>query len=70
MTRLNSSSSNDFAVNPADARAADAKMVWSYSWEFDWSPAAPAATALRNPAGRDGVDELGSLLDKALAYAG
>jgi hypothetical protein len=70
MTRLSSSTTNN-DTNAADVRSADPKMVWSFTWEFDWSPAAAAnAHTLRATAPRTGADELGQMLDKALAYAG
>lgn len=70
MTRLSSSTTND-DTNVAKARSAHSKMIWSYTWEFDWSPDAAAnAQALHGIEPRGGADELGQLLDKALAYAG
>ena len=42
MTRLSNSSTTAIETNSADASSAQTKMVWSFSWEFDYSPAAEA----------------------------
>jgi hypothetical protein len=71
MTRLNSSSTTAIETNNAVASSAQTKMVWSFSWEFDYSPAAEADVhSPRDTQNRTGADELGYVLDKALAYAG
>jgi hypothetical protein len=71
MSRLTNSSTELFDASAADARQARTKMVWSFSWEFDWSPASAAhAHSLQDNPQRSGADELNTMLDKALAYAG
>ncbi len=71
MTRHNTSSMIAFDTNNSSAHGAQTKTDWSFSWEFDWSPAAVAnARSLRDAQRRMGGDELGHMLDKALAYAG
>jgi hypothetical protein len=70
MTRINNSSTNDSASGSTDGRATNAKMIWSYSWEFDWLPATAAADSLRDSTEHSGADELSHMLEKALAYAG
>ena len=69
MTRLSNSSTTAIETN-SDASSAQTKMVWSFSWEFDYSPAAEADVHSRDTQNRTGADELGHVLDKALAYAG
>jgi hypothetical protein len=69
MSRASNSSTTALEINSSTTRSAHSKMAWSFSWEFGWSPAAAAsAQSLRHSQPR--TDELGYLLDKALAYAG
>lgn len=69
MSRLSNSSTTALEINSSNARSAQSKMAWSFSWEFGWSPvAAASAHSLRHSQPR--IDELGYMLDKALAYAG
>jgi hypothetical protein len=71
MTRVHNSNTTTFNTDNTDARNAQDKMDWSFSWEFDWSPAAGAnSNSMRDTQHRTGADELGHMLDKALAYAG
>lgn len=71
MTSLSNSNTTAFKSNSTNMRSAQAKMVWSFGWEFDWSPTvAGNAHSLRGGQHRAGNDELGHVLDKALAYAG
>jgi hypothetical protein len=71
MTRFSNSNPTAGNDNANAAAIADEKMAWSFSWEFDWSPAAAAnAEALRQPRRDAHPDALTHLLDKALAFAG
>jgi hypothetical protein len=70
MSRMSTATAARHATTPA-TRFAPAHTVWSYNWEFGWSPAEKADARSGKPsARRHGPDDLGRLLDKALAFAG
>jgi hypothetical protein len=70
MSRMSTATAARHATTPA-ARFAPAHTVWSYNWEFGWSPAEKLDPRSRqSSARRQGPDDLGRLLDKALAFSG
>jgi hypothetical protein len=71
MPRLGNNSTTAAAANSANSRNGQLKFHWSFSYEFDWPNNTPAYGSQGAVArGRSGADELGALLDKALAFAG
>jgi hypothetical protein len=70
MSRMSTATAARHATAPS-SRFAPAKTVWSYNWEFGWSPAdKPDMCTQQLSARRQGCDDLGRLVDKALAFAG
>jgi len=71
MPRFGNNSTPANAINRTNSHNGQVKFHWSFSCEVDLPSNGLAAAGADSPARtRAGSDDLGALLDKALAFAG
>lgn len=71
MPRSSSNSARSAVLNGTSSRNGQWKLQWSFSYEFEWPAATPHASRPNGSTrSSSSNDDLGLLLEKALAYAG